>query len=296
MTGHYEFEQWVTVFSDPELAHVREVALVLESRAVPNRLERHGSVWTVIVPVSLVGESRVEVAAWVSENSRPAGGERTLRALGSGWPGVAAWLLALLAVSVFSTRHMFDVDWYAAGSADAGAIVAGEIWRALTALMLHADTVHLLGNLAFGSFFGFYCGKYLGEGFGWCLIVTGGVIGNLLNAWVQVPEHRSVGASTAVFAALGILAAYRWRRGFEPHTSWRVRFAPLYAGIALLAFTGTAGEATDLGAHLFGFLSGLLLGVTATAFAERIGPRTQWLLGGGCLAACWLAWSIALSA
>lgn len=295
MTQHFEPDQWGAVFSAPELAHVREVALVLESRALPNRVERHGTLWTVLVPSSLMGESRLEVAAWISENARPAGGERSLRVLGSGWPGVLAWLVTLVTISVFSTRQLFGADWYAAGSADAGRIVAGEIWRALTALTLHADTVHLLGNLAFGSFFGFYSGKYLGAGFGWLLIVSGGVMGNLINAWVQVPEHRSVGASTAVFAALGILAAYRWRRGFEPHTSWRVRLAPLYAGIALLAFTGTAGESTDLGAHLFGFLTGLLLGVAATTVAERVGTAAQWLLGGGCLAACCVAWWLALT-
>ncbi len=296
MAEHFEFEQWVAVFSAPELVRVREVALVLEARALPSRLERHGQAWTVLVPLSLVGESRAEVAAWVSENALPTGGERRLRELGSGWPGVIAWVATLVVIAAFSSRQVFGVDWYAAGNAHAGAIVAGELWRALTALTLHADTVHLLGNLVFGSFFGLYAGRYLGEGFGWCLIVLGGVLGNLVNAWVHVPEHRSVGASTAVFAALGILAAYRWRHGFDPHTPWRVRLAPLYAAIALLAFTGTAGETTDLGAHLFGFLAGLLLGLTATTYVQQVGRQTQHLLGAGCLLAVVVAWRLAFIA
>ncbi len=294
MAEHFDIDQWSTVFSAAELVHVREVALVLEARSLPNRLEHHGSRWSVVVPNGHFDAAKSEVMAWIAENARPAGGERRLQVLGHGWPGVLAWIATLIFVALASTRQYFGFDWYALGSADAGAIVAGEYWRSLTALMLHADTVHLLGNLVFGSFFGYYAGRYLGEGFGWSMILLGGVLGNTLNAWVQSPLHRSVGASTAVFAALGILTAWRWRRGFEPHTSWRVRFAPLYAGIALLAFTGTAGESTDLGAHLFGFIAGLLLGLLATRVAERLGGRSQLALGAMCLVSCYGAWQLAL--
>lgn len=295
MNEQYEFEQWISVFTAAELAHAREVVLVLESQSLPSRLERHGPRWEVFVPIRLLAESRYEVSAWLTENSRPSGGERRLLVLGSGWPGVVGWLAVLIAVSVFATRQMFGADWYALGSADAGAILDGEYWRTLTALMLHADVVHLIGNLVFGSFFGYYAGRYLGEGLGWSMILLGGVLGNAVNAWLQSPLHRSVGASTAVFAALGLLAAWRWRRGFEPHTSMRVRFAPLYAAIALLGFTGTAGETTDLGAHLFGFCAGLLLGLIATGLAERIGRTMQRVLVGISLGACVLAWWRALS-
>lgn len=294
MAEHFDIDEWSAVFSAAELVHARDVVLVLEARAVPNRLERHGSRWTVIVPGAHFGTAKAEVVAWIAENEQPTGGERRLRVLGKGWPGVVAWVAALIIVGVAATRQYLGFDWYQLGSADAAAIVAGEYWRALTALMLHADTMHLMGNVVFGSFFGYYVGRYLGEGFGWSMILLGGVLGNTVNAWVQSPLHRSVGASTAVFAALGILTAYRWRRGFEPHTSWRVRFAPLYAGIALLAFTGTAGESTDLGAHLFGFVAGLLLGLAATQLAERLGSRVQVALAGICLGACFLAWRFAL--
>jgi rhomboid protease GluP len=293
---HIDMDEWSCVFSAPELPHARDVALVLDARSVPNRLERHGARWTVNVPGAHFDAARTEVLAWLAENSKPAGGERRLSVLGSGWPGVVMWVATLLIVAAASTRQYLGLDWYALGSADAGAIVAGEYWRTLTALMLHADTVHLMGNIVFGSFFGYYVGRYLGEGFGWSMILLGGVLGNAVNAWVQAPMHRSVGASTAVFAALGILTAYRWLRGFEPHTSWRVRFAPLYAGIALLAFTGTAGESTDLGAHLFGFVTGLMLGLLATRLAERLRRGTQLVLTAVCLASCFLAWRFALYA
>jgi membrane associated rhomboid family serine protease len=83
-----------------------------------------------------------------------------------------------------------------------------------------------------------------------------------------MPEHRSIGASTAVFAALGLLTAFTWRRGFLRETPWRGRIAPIVAGIGLLAFTGTAGENTDLLAHLFGFVDGFVGGVVLARWAH----------------------------
>jgi rhomboid protease GluP len=58
-----------------------------------------------------------------------------------------------------------------------------------------------------------------------------------------------------VIIALQTLSARRF--------SLRDRVIPLGAGLALLGFLGTHGEHTDLGAHLFGFMSGLILGLFA---------------------------------
>jgi rhomboid protease GluP len=90
---------------------------------------------------------------------------------------------------------------------------------------------------------------------------------NALNAWVQSVDHRSIGASTAVFAALGMLVTYTWWRGYLRDTPWRGRIAPIVAGLGLLGFTGTGGENTDLGAHLFGFIAGLGTGLAIARFA-----------------------------
>jgi rhomboid protease GluP len=81
---------------------------------------------------------------------------------------------------------------------------------------------------------------------------------------VHDPSHAAIGASTAVFAALGILSGHawsarpvRWRGGIR-------RWAPIGAGLMLLAFLGFGGERTDVGAHVLGFAigaaSGFLLG------------------------------------
>jgi membrane associated rhomboid family serine protease len=113
---------------------------------------------------------------------------------------------------VLKRNQAFSLDWWRAGMSHAGLIQEGEWWRAVTALSLHADTVHLAGNLGFGLVFGFLAGQLLGWGRAWFGMVFAGALGNALNAFVQAPSHASVGASTAVFATLGILAAYSWTR------------------------------------------------------------------------------------
>ena len=82
----------------------------------------------------------------------------------------------------------------------AGLIRAGEWWRTFTALGLHADPLHLAGNLIYGLIFGFLAGQLLGWGLAWSGLLLAGALGNLLNAFLQAPTHSSIGASTAVFA------------------------------------------------------------------------------------------------
>ena len=125
-----------------------------------------------------------------------------------------------------------------------GGPIAGEWWRAVTALGLHADLGHIGSNLVAGSLFGFFLAEILGGGLAWLMILAAGAAGNAINALIQPATHTSIGASTAVFGAVGLIAVLalryrprRWRRGLR-------RWAPLAAGIMLLAFLGTEGSAS----------------------------------------------------
>jgi membrane associated rhomboid family serine protease len=149
-----------------------------------------------------------------------------------------------------------SLDWFGAGRLVAGRVVAGEWWRTVTALTVHLELDHLGGNLVFGAFFGYFIGRYLGRGIGWLAVLVAAALANAETAFSLEPSHGSIGASTAVFAALGILTAYTWRRGFLRETPWRWRVGPIVAGLGLLAFTGAGGENTDLFAHLAGFVTG----------------------------------------
>jgi membrane associated rhomboid family serine protease len=259
-------EQWVTVATRLTEARVNELALVLTARGVPFQRQPARGGWELWVPLADAPAAATELTLYRHENAREVGA-RPLEEVGAGRPGVVWYTATLLAVFFALHTDLFNKDWLTAGRLDAS-LLGGDWWRAFTALTLHVELDHLLGNLAFGAFFGYFVGRYLGAGVGWLAVLLAAGGANALNAWVQSPAHRSIGASTAVFAALGLLVAYTWRRGFLRDTPWRARIGPIVAGLGLLAFTGTSGANTDLGAHLFGFVAGIGLGVVLARFAS----------------------------
>lgn len=184
----------------------------------------------------------------------------------------------------------------ARGHAHAGRIQDGEWWLALTALTLHADAGHVLGNAVVGALFLSAVFRAFGFGVGVALVVAAGALGNLANAAFRSAEHASIGASTAVFAALGIAAAHsriRRRAALRGRPVW----APLGAAFALLAMLGTEGDRVDLWAHALGLVAGLALGALAAAVpAARLARRAvQWPAGAAAIAAIAGAWLLASS-
>jgi rhomboid protease GluP len=291
-------EPWVAIASAPNEPRAAELGLVLTARGIENSRQPGLVGWDVYVPAVRAPEARAEIAQYVFENKRPIG-QRRVEEVGDGLPGTIAYLAILLAVFFCVHASVLSFDWFGAGRLVAGRVLAGEWWRTVTALTLHWDLDHLGGNLVFGAFFGFFIGRYLGRGIGWLAVLAAATLANVLAALLLEPTHTSLGASTAVFAALGILTAYTWRRGFLRETPWRWRIAPIVAGLGLLAFTGAGGENTDLFAHLAGFVAGFGtgLGLARWLTLRRLRSRTtQRLCAAAALSLVAGAWAWALMA
>jgi membrane associated rhomboid family serine protease len=185
---------------------------------------------------------------------------------------------------------------FRAGSADAGRILSGELWRSVTALTLHADLSHLVANATAGAFLATAVCRTLGGGLGALLIVVAGAFGNLLNAALNGFPHVSVGASTAVLGAVGLLSGLAFARTRRARRRRGRAWLPLAAGLALLGVLG-AGPHTDLGAHLCGFAVGVVLGaVCGWGLPVVPGRGVQRLLAGGALAVVLASWWLALRA
>ena len=180
--------------------------------------------------------------------------------------------------------------------ADASQILDGGLYRCVTALLLHADWVHLLGNLAALTLFGTVVAMLYGWGMGWLLILICGAAGNLMTALWYQQNHLAIGASTAVFGGVGLCAVLNFHlRARNERRSWRT-WMPLAGGLALLGFLGTSPR-SDLAAHLFGFLGGLFLGGVYLHFRQSRGWPLQLIASAiaiGTTAACWL-WGVAYS-
>ncbi len=274
-----------------------EVALVLEAVGLRPVVHQLGGDCLVLVGPADAARARREIEAWRAENLRRPAEPAPRQPLAGGRRGVAGYVAVMVLVALAVTNFAFDRDWLAAGRIDGTAMLAGEWWRAVTALTLHADLAHIAANLLFGGVFGWFAGRYLGSGVAWLLILLAGIVGNLVNVLILGPGHRAIGASTAVFAALGLLGSLGWTGRRGSLRGWLYRLAPVIAAVAVLAYTGAGGERTDIGAHIWGFVAGLGAGL----LAARV-PR-EMLLRGSVQAAAGIAvvavlvgaWTMALA-
>ena len=272
-----------------------EVALVLEAVGLRPVVHDLGTSCVVIVKPHEVEQARRELGAWLAEN-RSRAEPPARRPIADGRSGVAAYVVVVVSIALAVANFALGRDWLAAGRIDGGAMLAGQWWRALTALTLHADIAHLAGNILFGAVFGGFAGRYLGPGVAWLLILCAGAVGNLVNVSILGADHRAIGASTAVFAALGLLGSLGWAGRRHSVQGRLYRWGPVIGAIALLAFTGSGGERTDIGAHIWGFVAGLGAGVLAVRIPEAVlrRARLQGFAGLATVAALALAWLLAL--
>ncbi len=187
--------------------------------------------------------------------------------------------------------------WFDSGAGDSSAIIhGGEYFRLVTALTLHADLTHLLGNCFIGGFLlHFFC-RLVGSGLGLAATLAAAVMGNAINVYIHGDGHLFIGFSTAVFATIGMLvmASYRNQKSLSRYQI----FLPFMAGVALLAMLGSSGERTDLGAHFFGLLSGIIIGhilMTDIFIRLRNSSILQFILFlcSGCVV--YLSWQAALT-
>lgn len=204
---------------------------------------------------------------------------------------VCVWILCgLYAVEVGGPKW-----WLDRGTASSNAIMRGEWWRTFTALTLHADLGHLGANLAVGLVFAGFLLPVLGAGWTWLFVVLAGGAGNWINAWGhRNVDHLSIGASTSVFAALGILVAAQCTQRSLALRAVRARefLLPVGAGLGLLAYLGVGDQQTDYMAHLFGLLAGVPFGIAGVwlRLGTRTPPAVQAMLAwsaAALLALCW---------
>ncbi|CCH48638.1 rhomboid family intramembrane serine protease [Pseudodesulfovibrio piezophilus] len=314
--SHYLRSAWVNivprVFEDEEnvgslaLSTAQLWALVLASRHIPcriSRLTRTGEqIYVVQVSPWFADQAIDEILLYMEENApdEGAGPPSVLSPISGPWATITAMLGMVLFFWVYGRTYpalaLHPGWWLSSGSADAGRILGGEWWRVLTALTLHADGAHVMGNALIGGVFVWLVACRLGSGLAWIMTILGGGLGNILNSLALAAPHDAIGFSTAVFAAAGLLAGISpfgiggGIHGFGTGACLR-RFSrfigsaviPVAAGLGLLAMLG-AGENTDLGGHFFGFVSGLGLGFIVGLTGTRRGVPSRRI--DGILFAC----------
>ncbi len=161
-----------------------------------------------------------------------------------------------------------------AGAASRGPFLAGEWWRLLSPLFLHANLLHLGSNLIALVLVGGVVERAYGHSRFLLIFVLAGAVASLATfehqGWVMAAAAASggewhglgsIGASGAIYGvgAAVVAAAFRLRGLLTP---WRAR-ALIGATLPLLLSSlagGFAKPGTDNAAHLGGAVAGLLLG------------------------------------
>ncbi len=269
-------------------------ALVLAAEGIEHRVGVTGDRWFVAVDPAERARAEAALASYTRENVAqpvPLDDPAAVETL------AGVWLAVLLVAAYAYTGGWSDANpWFERGANDARLVVSGEPWRAVTALTLHSDLTHALGNAFSCAVFASLLMRRYGAGAGAALLLASGALGNWLTAEWHESHHRSVGASTALFGAIGALAATELVRRRRLRVRWGRAWLPLAGGIGLLAILGT-GRGSDLTAHVMGLASGLLLGLAAARAWPRPSARpAQWLWGAASLAGVTLAWWLALGA
>ncbi|MES1157491.1 MAG: rhomboid family intramembrane serine protease [Haliangium ochraceum] len=253
---------------------IEDWVLVLAALGIDHRAERQDdATFALVVPAS---QAPAALRALAANDDEARQGQAVAPAVpdrGTGTLGVV-FALALLAFQYVTGlwESQPSSRWFTAGAADARLINAGQWWRAVTAMTLHADLMHVFGNAVASVIFVGTASRWLGAGVAAISILLAGTAANLLTAVVEKQDHVSVGASTATFAALGLVVGLqvvrRWRGGGAIR---RRAWVAAGAGLALLAMLGVGAKA-DVFAHAFGLGWGIVAGIVAGTFLDR--PRS----------------------
>lgn len=133
----------------------------------------------------------------------------------------------------------------------------GEVWRLFTAIFVHADILHIFGNMVFLLIFGlraedmFDIKEYL------IIYFLSGLSGGLLTLALWPPNTLSVGASGAIFGVLGATIIYA-RHSIRQSIIGALMYAFFFFIINL-------GPNVNYLAHLGGLATGLLIGYALAA-------------------------------
>jgi len=275
--------------------------LVLRAKNIPFLLVQRGGRRLLYVPPLAEGVARHEIASYSAEPTTPSH-QPAPPALQNthivalffvlllAWNGICAgwWIFPEL-------TPLTHTEWMRLGSLDVYRTrILHEWYRTVTALSLHADSLHLFSNIAAGCLFLTLLCRRIGLGIGLFLTVLGGVLGNICNVFYRPLSFGSVGFSTALFACLGLLSSIQALQ--EGRQAWRKALLPLGAGAGLFAMLGTEGERTDYAAHLFGMATGLSLGYAYSRLVPhvRLSARMQLLAAVAVPVLFVLAWRFAL--
>jgi len=212
-------------------------------------------------------------------------------------PQRVTWAFLVLCAAVQVLQLFGGGSVEAAGAFSASLVRAGEVWRIVTANLLHASPwlpIHFvlngLGLLALGSLLEWTVGSARTA----LVMAVAGV--GAMGAGVVVRYEEAVGASGVVMGVFGALVYLELAHAEELPAHWRLPRAVIWLGIALQGALEAAAwlflPIIATGAHVGGFVSGFLVAALVGRRGLRREPLSPLVWAGNALAAVALVVSI----
>ena len=130
-------------------------------------------------------------------------------------------------------------------------VLQGQLWQLFTSIFVHANLVHLFGNLIFLMIFGLGVETLYGWRKYYIIYFASGIFGSLLSLLLGL-NTISVGASGAIFGLFGAVTIYSRKMNVQT-----VLVALMYT---VYFFILNIGVNVNVFAHAGGLIVGLILG------------------------------------
>lgn len=167
---------------------------------------------------------------------------------------IALHILIYLAINlpIFPRNHIFGLL-----AGHNYSIMNGEYWRLVTPIIVHADLMHLVFNSFSLVLFGPALERALGKLRFTLVYFACGILANIATLYVYPPSSVHIGASGAIFGLFGIyLAIYFFQKEAMPLHARQIIIPIIIIGVVMTFFT----RDVNIAAHIFGLISGLLIG------------------------------------
>lgn len=172
------------------------------------------------------------------------------------YPIVSSIIALNLFIYLLTLIPGFGQELIYAGMSVNGLIAAGEWWRVVTSMFIHAGFTHVLFNMFSLFLFGPELEKIAGKMRFLTIYFLAGIFGIAATYITQEPNYASVGASGAIYGIFGAFAALvYYTRNLFPQLKQII--LPLIVISVIMTFMTPN---INIAAHLGGLVAGFVLG------------------------------------